>query len=381
MKKIVVFFILILITFSISTAQDRFVLDGLVEGYEGKVKLILNQVKSNHEVDMENEQVVYMVDGRFRIEGEVTEPTLLSIRIRPEITENFDPRSLESAFIWIDNQHMTLYGERGNFHYCDVSGYSLQDENEKSKTYVRNNLNDFRSKIDSLSQEQTREAEEELKQMKSISEIYLENKYRLDYSYLYPNSFISVYDYSWFVKWIPEMVPKSHAVTFYNSLSDSLKNNVHGKQIKNYIDNTAVNKKLLVGDRPYDFALPDSSGTVISLRSLEGKVVLLDFWAAYCGPCRQEHKNYEKLYDEYKSQGFEILSVSQDRKKEHWLKAMKEDNITWSSVWDETMSVSKYTYLVSALPDNYLINSNGIIIAEDLRGETLRNTLDKLFNK
>ena len=175
------------------------------------------------------------------------------------------------------------------------------------------------------------------------------------------------------------MGPKSHALEFHNSLGDSLKHSQHGAQIKNYIENIAVNRKLNLGDHPYEFSLPDSSGTEISLTSLKGKIILLDFWASNCGPCRREHKNYVNIYEKYKSQGFEILSVSQDKMKNQWLKAMVKDSITWSSVWDKSMDISKYKYLVSAIPDNYLINRDGIIIGKDLRGDELRTALSKLF--
>ncbi len=377
MKKLLIIFLLI--SGTMASAQKKLELDGIVKGYEGKVMLILNFVMPNHEVDMENEEMLYMVDGSFRIEKELFEPSLLSIRIRPEITEDFDPRSLESIFIWVDNKNMTLSGEKGNFEYSKVTGYYRQDQNEKSKTYVRELLNDHDRKIESLSHLSSLAAKEELKQLKSISKIYLLNKFRLDHSYLHPNSFVSVYDYSWFVKWIPEMVPKSHAIDFYDRLSDSLKYNTHGAQIKNYIENIAVNQKLKVGDFPYEFSLPDSTGTEISLSSLKGKVVLLDFWASGCGPCRKEHKNYVELYNKYKSKGFEIFSISQDRREKQWLKAMEKDNISWPSVRDETMHITKYTYLVTGIPNNYLINQDGVIIAKDLKGVELQKALGALF--
>jgi peroxiredoxin len=379
MKQFLSLYLLLLA--SNTFAQDKLELEGVVKGYEGKIKLILNTITADHEADMVNEEVIYMIDGQFKIERKLKEPTLLSIRIRPEITEDFDPRSFESAFIWVDNKKMTLNAEKGNFEYCDVTGYSRQDDNEKSKNYVRDRLMAYRQSIDSLSRLQTPEAKKEADQLKTVSEVYLRNKYRLDHCYLNPNSYIAVYGYSWFVKWIPEMVPKSHAIEFYNLLNDSLKATTPGKQIKYYIDNIAVNKRLIVGDSPYDFTLPDSTSTAISLSSFKDQVILLDFWASSCGPCRKEHANYFDLYEQFKDKGFEIISVSQDRKKERWLKAMNKDRMIWVSLWDEDMSISKYTYLVSAIPDNYLINRNGIIIAKNVRGDELRKILTEAIEE
>jgi len=381
MKRAVLYILLLPWLIHVANAQNKLILDGVVKGYSGHVKLIINDITMDHDADMDNEEVIYMVDGRFRIERELSEPTLLSIRIRPEITENFDPGSWEAAFIWVDHTNLTLQGEKGTFEYCDVTGYSRQDDNENSKIYVRKKVNEYRLKMDSLSSLTSQSAREELREMKSVSGVYLGNKYRLDHCYLNPHTFVSVYNYSWFVKWIPEMVPKSNAIEFYNRLEDSLKNSIPGKQIKNYIDHIAVNRRLSVGDRPYDFSLPDSCGSQISLSSYRGQVILLDFWSAGCGPCRREHTNYVDLYDQYADRGFEIISVSQDRRREPWHRAMSKDRMTWTSLWDEEMQISKYTYLVTSIPDNYLIDRDGIIIAKDLMGEELRKTLGELFNE
>jgi peroxiredoxin len=381
MKKILIVCIAVLSVESSSMAQNKFSLDGFVEGYSGNVKLLINVITNDHEADMENEQVTYMRNGRFRLEGQFDEPIQLSIRIRPEITEDFDPRSFESVFIWAENKPMKLHGKKGNFEYAEVTGSSLQDEHSACQNYIREKISRHYKKIDSLSHINSSEAKEQLKQLSNHNEIYLRNRYRLDYSYENPESFISVYNYSWFIKWIPEMVPKSHASEFYNMLNSILKQSIFGKQIRNYIENVAVNQKLRLGDRPYDFALPDAYGGEITLNSLKGNIILLDFWAANCGPCRKEHANYSTLYEKFKEQGFTILSVSQDRKKDQWTKAMEKDKIVWPSVWDESMHISKYTYLVTGIPQNYLVDSDGIIIAENVHGKRLESLLEAIFTK
>lgn len=276
---------------------------------------------------------------------------------------------------------MTLTGEKGDFEYCRVTGYTRQQENEHMKSYVRNTLLDHANRIDSLSQQTSPEAAAQLAELRSISGIHLKNKSRLDYSLQNPDKYVSVYEYSWFVKWLPEMVPKSHTASFFESLSDELRASTPGKQIKKYLDHVAVNRRLHIGDPPYDFILPDSTGTPVSLSRFKGKLVLLDFWAANCGPCRKEHVNYAKIYDEFKDDGFEIVSVSQDKRKRIWQNAMLKDKITWISLWDEDMTISKYTYLVSAIPNNYLIDTSGRIAATDLRGQHLYDFIRELLEK
>lgn len=249
------------------------------------------------------------------------------------------------------------------------------------KNYVRNKQHEHARRIDSLSQIQSQEAITELNELKSIPVHYLSNKYRLDYCSQNTNSFISVYEYSWFVKWLPEMVPKSHTAAFYYSLSDSLKNSAPGEQIKYYLDHIAVNKRLKIGDKAYSFSLPDSAGNIVSLSDFKGKFVLLDFWASNCGPCRREHINYAAIYNEFEDHGFEIVSVSQDRMKKNWQNAMRKDNMSWTSLWDEDLNVSIYVYLVSGIPDNYLISQDGTVIATALRGKELRKYLNTLLKE
>jgi peroxiredoxin len=177
------------------------------------------------------------------------------------------------------------------------------------------------------------------------------------------------------------MVPKAKAVEFFNKLNDSLQTTINGQQIKYYIDNITVSPKLNTQDKPYEFSLPDSLGNYISLISLKGKVILLDFWFSSCGACRMEHKNYLSIYQKYNDKGFEILSVSRDKDKNNWLKAMKTDQMIWKCVWDENSKVTTNMYLVTMFPTNYLINSKGIIIAKNIRGEALEAKLNEIFER
>jgi peroxiredoxin len=138
---------------------------------------------------------------------------------------------------------------------------------------------------------------------------------------------------------------------------------------------------LKVGQVAPDIALPALDGNIMTLSSLRGRYVLIDFWASWCGPCRHENPNVVKLYQKYKSQGFEIFSVSLDRDTENWQKAVEADGLTWHHVSDLKMWESAVVpvYKVDAIPMTFLLDKEGVIIARDLRGEELEEKLEKVF--
>jgi len=140
-------------------------------------------------------------------------------------------------------------------------------------------------------------------------------------------------------------------------------------------------KKTAIGIVAPDFTMNDPEGKPIQLSSLRGKIVLVDFWAAWCGPCRQENPNVVKLYQQYHDKGFEILGVSLDKNKEDWLKAIKADNLTWMHVSDLQywQNAAARLYGVNAIPQSFLLDKDGKIIGKGLRGEQLANKLMELF--
>jgi thiol-disulfide isomerase/thioredoxin len=130
------------------------------------------------------------------------------------------------------------------------------------------------------------------------------------------------------------------------------------------------------------FAGPTPEGETISLESLRGKVVLLDFWASWCGPCRRENPNVVKLYEKYKEKGFEILGISLDKTKAPWVKAIADDKLTWLHISDLKGWKSKYggLYGVSSIPQTVLLDDEGKIIARNLRGPALEQKLAEIFS-
>lgn len=129
--------------------------------------------------------------------------------------------------------------------------------------------------------------------------------------------------------------------------------------------------------------LPDVNGDSIALASLKGKVVLLDFWASWCMPCRASNKKLVKLYEKYKSHGFEIYSVSVDDDKKDWVKAIAKDKITWLQVNDPRSwgAQSAVNWNISVIPSTFLINKDGDVVAIQPSEKKLEDTLRDLLQE
>ena len=131
-----------------------------------------------------------------------------------------------------------------------------------------------------------------------------------------------------------------------------------------------------------DIALPSPTGEIIKLSSTRGKYVLLDFWAAWCGPCRRENPNLLRAYNTYKSKGFQIYQVSLDKNKEEWTKGIEQDMLgQWIHVSDLKYWNSSVVqlYKIESIPHNLLLDRDGKVIATDLRGERLINKLAEVI--
>jgi peroxiredoxin len=127
-----------------------------------------------------------------------------------------------------------------------------------------------------------------------------------------------------------------------------------------------------------DFVLYNPEGKEVKISQFKGKLLLLDFWASWCGPCRKENPNVVKLYKEYKSKGLEILSVSLDRERDPWLAAIETDGLKWNHGWDSDGKVSKL-YHVESIPSTFLIDRDGKIIVQNLRGEALEQKVAEIL--
>jgi len=142
-----------------------------------------------------------------------------------------------------------------------------------------------------------------------------------------------------------------------------------------------------IGDKAPEIAMPDPTGKIRKLSDLRGKVVLIDFWASWCSPCRRENPNVVKTYQEYKDvafkngRGFEVFSVSLDQNKIKWEQGIKQDGLVWKNHVSDLQgwaNAAARTYQVNGIPATFLLDGDGNIIKKNLRGQALRNTLEIL---
>jgi peroxiredoxin len=161
-------------------------------------------------------------------------------------------------------------------------------------------------------------------------------------------------------------------------LDKTLDSSVYTVDLKGKVE---ILKNVQVGKNAPDFTLNDTTGNPVSMSSLKGKYLLIDFWAAWCGPCRRENPNNVKLYKEFNKKGFEILGVSLDTDRNDWVEAIKSDKLAWTQVSDLKgwKSSAGKLYGVNSIPHTILVDKEGVIIARNLRGKELDAKLRELF--
>lgn len=172
-------------------------------------------------------------------------------------------------------------------------------------------------------------------------------------------------------------------MTTAKTLLDGLNKDLRKKDMAKELEQRIAAERLTAIGKPAPaFTQDDVNGKPLSLADLKGKVVLLDFWASWCSPCRAENPNMLKQYKIYKDKGFEILSVSLDAKKNDWIKAIEEDGLPWLHVSDLKgwNNAAGRLYGVRGVPACYLIDRDGKIIADNVRGEKLNEKLAEIFN-
>jgi len=194
----------------------------------------------------------------------------------------------------------------------------------------------------------------------------------------YPNSYVSLFMLN--SEFGGKKMDISEIEPLYNNLGKDVKKTGLGKYLGEQIN---ANKFTAIGSIAPDFTAKSPDDKEIKLSDFKGKYVLLDFWASWCGPCRQENPAIVNAYQKFKNKNFTILGVSLDKAKDPWVKAIADDKLTWAHASSLNYFYGKEVelYGIKSIPQNFLIDPNGKIIAKNLRGEELINTLEEFLGK
>lgn len=357
MKKIFIFFTVALLAASCAK-EPKFVISGTISGVEEGVVLLQKRIPGGYSVI----DSATLVNGAFTIEGVVEYPQMVNLALK-------EKRGGLNFFI--ENAEITINGQADSLYLASVTGSQTQSEFEAYKASFEEMNNEMRKAYDRY-REAKMAGNEEL--AASIEKEFeeMDNKQtgmKKEFIANNPASFIT----PTVLNEISYYLEASEMEELLGKLDTTL-NKV--ESVITLKDKLVVLKAVAIGQKAPDFTLNDVNGNPVSLYSKIGgntKLLLVDFWAAWCGPCRQENPNVVKVWNEYNKKGFDVFGVSLDQTAEAWTKAIGDDKLTWTHVsdlkyWD---CAPAKMYGVSAIPANFLLDENGIIVGHNLRGDAL----------
>lgn len=353
-KKIVLF--LFFLPFACLAQQEKgkpFEIQFDLLGFSNGAKL---ELSSFHEGG--RSYVAILTDGKCTIKGTLEEPSLYILTAKPNLR----------TVIWIEPAHMKILGD--SVHFSDIE--VLNSRSQAEAIPINRQLDpmwkeaaELDQKIevetDSVKQRGLRIASD--RYYRSIRQLRVQNVFNKAPSYPLMQE----------LYFLRTSLTRDSLQLAFDRFPERVKNGRTGRFLQKFLQA----KELGRGDLAPAFIVKDLNNNDVNLTDFRGKTVVLDFWAAWCVPCRQSNKKLPMLYAKYKKLGLEIISFNLDTNKEIWKKAAVEDNISWINVGDQQALHSKtaITYRVQGLPKVYIIDRNGIILETGGSGVDLERVL------
>jgi thiol-disulfide isomerase/thioredoxin len=363
MKKLFIAITAIGLFFTSCNQGEQFKLTGNISGQaEGKV--YLSKVQDNELVKIDSAQ---LQEGAFEFTGTVESPQRYFIQLEDK---------KEAIQFFVENSNIDIKADVEKLTEAVIVGSAEQD------VYVayQDSQKPFTEKNDAMYKDfmTARQAQDQAK-MDSIRNEAMklqEEKTAASKDFVANNSTSVVAGFISYRMMSGMEIDKMEEL--YNSLAENVQASTYGVKMKDKID---LLKNVAIGKPAPDFTLNTPEETPFSLSSLKGKIVVIDFWASWCGPCRRENPHMVELYKEVNEKGVEFLGVSLDKDKDKWLKAIEDDGLGWKHVSDLKYwnSEAAKLYGISGIPATVLVDQNGVIVAKNLRSAELKVEIEKLL--
>ncbi len=367
MKKVIAASLLAAFFIGCNTTPDGFTINGSIEGQvaEGTSVYLRKSNEGNKLVDVDT---VEFKEGGFSFTG---------VQDKPELYYVFIDNVYGSIPVVVENDVIDIKAKKDSLMFAKVKGTV---QNDLFTDYVETSR-EFASRAQTMNRDmQNAASTRDTAVMNSIREEYFElreeaKEMEVNFIRENPHGLISALIIS--KAQITKSLPEEQIEELYELLSPEIKETSVGVSIKNKLD-TSSNTS--IGAKAPNFSAPTPSGEELALNDVLGKATILDFWAAWCKPCRAENPNVVRIYNKYKEQGLSILGVSLDRRAEDWKKAIADDGLEWHHVsnvryFDEIAEL----YNVTAIPATFILDENGVIVAKNLRGPALEAKISEML--